>query len=47
MKIARQYTNHDSKSLDRYLLEISRVDLLTPDEEIELAKELKMVMKGI
>lgn len=41
MKILRQYTNHDSKSLDRYLLEISRVNLLTPDEEIELAKASK------
>ncbi len=42
MKIARQFTNHDSKSLDRYLLEISRVELLTADEEIELARKIKM-----
>ena len=41
MKIARQYTKHDSKSLDRYLLEISKVDLLTPDEEIELSRRIK------
>ncbi|MDA3861529.1 MAG: RNA polymerase sigma factor RpoD/SigA [Melioribacteraceae bacterium] len=41
MKISKQYTNHDSKSLDRYLLEISRVELLTPSEEIELARASK------
>jgi RNA polymerase primary sigma factor len=41
VKILRQYTNHDSKSLDRYLLEISRVDLLIPEEEIALAKASK------
>jgi len=41
MKISRQFTNHDSKSLDRYLLEISKVELLTAQEEIELAKKIK------
>ncbi len=41
MKIEKQYTNHDSKSLDRYLLEISKVELLTAEEEIQLAKEIK------
>ena len=41
MKLSRQYTNHDSKSLDRYLQEISKVDLLTAGEEIELAKQIK------
>lgn len=41
MKIVRQYTTDNSKSLDRYLLEISKVDLLTPDEEIELARRIK------
>ncbi|PIQ10147.1 MAG: RNA polymerase subunit sigma [Ignavibacteriales bacterium CG18_big_fil_WC_8_21_14_2_50_31_20] len=41
MKISKQYTNHDSKALDRYLLEISKVELISHEEEIELAKEIK------
>jgi len=41
LKISRQYTNHDSKALDRYLLEISKVELISHEEEIELAKEIK------
>ncbi|MBU0474755.1 MAG: RNA polymerase sigma factor RpoD/SigA [Bacteroidetes bacterium] len=41
MKISKQYTSHDSKALDRYLLEISKVDLISQDEEIKLAKEIK------
>ncbi len=41
MKLSKQYTNHDSKSLDKYLQEISKVDLLTAEEEIELARKIK------
>ncbi|MCF6268615.1 MAG: RNA polymerase sigma factor RpoD/SigA [Melioribacteraceae bacterium] len=41
MILSKQYTNHDSKSIDKYLQEISKVDLLTADEEIELAREIK------
>lgn len=41
MKISKQYTSHDSKALDRYLLEISKVELISQEEEIELAKEIK------
>ncbi len=41
MNITKQYTNHDNKSLDRYLLEISKVELLSAQEEIQLAKEIK------
>jgi len=41
LKLSRQYTNHDSKSLDRYLQEISKVDLLNAGEEIQLAKKIR------
>lgn len=41
MKITKQYTNRESQSLDRYLQEIGKVDLITPEEEIELASRIK------
>ncbi len=41
MKITKQFTNRESKSLDQYLLEIGKVDLITPEMEIELAKRIK------
>lgn len=41
MKITKQYTNRESQSLDKYLQEIGKVDLLTPEEEIELAIKIK------
>ncbi len=41
MKITKQYTNRESQSLDKYLQEIGKVDLLSPDEEIELAVRIK------
>ncbi len=41
MKITKQFTNRESKSLDQYLQEIGKVDLLTPDQEVELAIRIK------
>jgi RNA polymerase primary sigma factor len=41
LKLSRQYTNHDGKSIDRYLQEISKVELLTAKEEIQLAKKIR------
>ena len=41
MKITKQFTNRESKSLDQYLQEIGKVDLLTPDQEIDLAIKIK------
>ncbi|MBM4175296.1 MAG: sigma-70 family RNA polymerase sigma factor [Ignavibacteria bacterium] len=41
VRITKQYTNRESQSLDKYLQEIGKVDLITPDEEIELAQKIK------
>ena len=41
LKISKQITNRESQSLDKYLQEIGKVDLLTPDEEVELAKAIR------
>ncbi|KUG26071.1 rna polymerase sigma factor rpod [hydrocarbon metagenome] len=41
MKITKHFTNRESQSLDKYLQEIGKVDLLSADEEIELAKKIK------
>ncbi|QQS34951.1 MAG: sigma-70 family RNA polymerase sigma factor [Ignavibacteriales bacterium] len=41
MRITKQYTNRESQSLDKYLQEIGKVDLLVPDQEIELAIRIK------
>ncbi|HPX05172.1 MAG TPA: RNA polymerase sigma factor RpoD/SigA [Tenuifilaceae bacterium] len=41
LKIIKQVTNRETVSLDKYLHEIGKVDLLTPDEEVTLARKLK------
>lgn len=41
MKITKQFTNRESQSLDRYLQEIGKVDLITADQEIELAIKIR------
>src|SRR4030042_5355884 len=41
LKISKQFTSRESQSLDKYLQEIGKVDLLTPDQEIELAIRIK------
>ena len=40
-KSSKSYTNRESQSLDKYLQEIGRVELLKPEEEIELAQRIK------
>ena len=41
LKIIKQVTNRETASLDKYLQEIGRVDMITADEEVELAKRIK------
>jgi RNA polymerase primary sigma factor len=41
LKIQKQFTNRESKSLEQYFLEISKVDLLTAEEEVELAIKIR------
>ena len=41
MKIAKQFTNRENQSLDKYLQEIGKVDLLSPEDEIQLAIKIR------
>ncbi|MDY2828333.1 MAG: RNA polymerase sigma factor RpoD/SigA [Sodaliphilus sp.] len=41
LKITKSITNRESASLDKYLQEIGRKDLITVDEEVELAQRIK------
>ncbi|MCE2711352.1 MAG: sigma-70 family RNA polymerase sigma factor [Cryomorphaceae bacterium] len=41
LKITKQVTNRETASLDKYLQEIGRVDLITADEEVELARRIR------
>jgi RNA polymerase primary sigma factor len=41
LKITKQVTNRDTPSLDKYLQEIGKVDLIPPEEEVLLARRIK------
>ncbi|MCB0461506.1 MAG: RNA polymerase sigma factor RpoD/SigA [Flavobacteriaceae bacterium] len=41
LKITKQVTNRESKSLDKYLQDISKIELITADEEVELAQRIR------
>lgn len=41
LKISKQIPNRESQSLDKCLQEIGKVDLISADEEVELAKRIK------
>ena len=42
LKITKSITNRESASLDKYLQEIGRKELITVDEEVELAQRIRM-----
>lgn len=41
LKISQSITNRESQSLDKYLTEIGKVDLITADEEVILAQKIR------
>jgi RNA polymerase primary sigma factor len=41
LKITKQVTNRDTPSLDKYLQEIGRVELISPEDEVILARKIK------
>ena len=41
LKISKQITNRESQSLDKYLQEIGKVDLITSEVEVDLAKRIR------
>ena len=41
LKITKQVTNRETASLDKYLQEIGKVDLITAEEEVELAQKIR------
>ena len=42
LKITKSITNRESQSLEKYLQEIGRVELITPEEEVNLARQIKL-----
>ena len=41
LKITKSITNRESQSLDKYLQDIGREDLITAEQEVELARKIK------
>ena len=41
LKISKQFTNRENKSLDKYLNEISKVAMIDAQEEVELARRIR------
>lgn len=41
LKISKQLTNREITSLDKYLQEIGRLPMITPEEEVQLAQRIK------
>ena len=41
LKITQNITNRENQSLEKYFQEVNKVDLLTIEEEVELAKRIR------
>ena len=41
LKITKQITNRESQSLEKYFQEISKVEMITAEEEVELARRIR------
>lgn len=41
LKITKSITNRESQSLEKYLQEIGKVELISPEEEVRLARRIK------
>ncbi len=41
LKIVKQITNRENQSLDKYLTEIAKVDLITAEQEVDLARRIR------
>ncbi len=41
LKITKSITNRESQSLEKYLQEIGKVDLISPEEEVQLAMRIR------
>ena len=41
LKIVQQITNRENLSLEKYLQEIGKVDMVTAEEEVELAQRIR------
>ena len=46
LKIATQITNRDSQAVEKYLQEISKIPMITPEEETTLAQRIKMAHRN-
>ncbi|HMC86829.1 MAG TPA: RNA polymerase sigma factor RpoD/SigA [Chitinophagaceae bacterium] len=46
LKITKSITNRESQSLEKYLQEIGKVELITPEEEVRLARLIKQGDQG-
>jgi RNA polymerase primary sigma factor len=46
LKITKSITNRESESLEKYLQEIGKVDLVTAEEEVLLSRAIRMHWKS-
>jgi RNA polymerase primary sigma factor len=41
LKITQKITNRETQSLEKYLTEIAKIDMITPAEEVDLARRIR------